>query len=58
MDKEQAQAIIKNTFESSFDKNGFAGFIKNLLNRIDDEPFIYQECSWQRPFVLKCYQAN
>ena len=28
--------------ESPFDKSGFTGFIKNLLNRIDDASFIYQ----------------
>jgi len=42
MDKQQAQEIIKETFESPFDKSGFTGFIKNLLNRIDDAPFTYQ----------------
>jgi len=42
MDKQQAQELIKETFESPFDKSGFTNFIKNLLNRIDDAPFIYQ----------------
>ena len=43
MDKQQAQAIIKDIFESSFDKSGFAGFIRNLLNGIDDtSSFIYR----------------
>ncbi|MBW1729033.1 MAG: class I SAM-dependent DNA methyltransferase, partial [Deltaproteobacteria bacterium] len=42
MDKQQAQNIIRETFESPFDKSGFTGFIKNLLNRIDDAPFTYQ----------------
>ncbi|MEA1979996.1 MAG: Eco57I restriction-modification methylase domain-containing protein [candidate division Zixibacteria bacterium] len=42
MDKQQAQNNIEETFESSFDKNGFTGFIKNLLNKIDDAPFTYQ----------------
>ena len=42
MNKQQAQDIIKNTFESSFDINSFTGFIKNLLNRIDDASFTYQ----------------
>lgn len=42
MYKQQAQEIIRNTFESSFDINSFTGFIKNLLNRIDDAPFTYQ----------------
>jgi Eco57I restriction-modification methylase/TaqI-like C-terminal specificity domain len=42
MDKQQAQKIIRDTFESSFDKSGFTGFIKNLLNMIDEAPFTYQ----------------
>ena len=42
IDKQQAQELIKETFESPFDKSGFTNFIKNLLNRIDDAPFIYQ----------------
>lgn len=42
MDKQQAQEIIKETFENSFDKNRFTEFIKNLLNRIDGSPFTYQ----------------
>jgi hypothetical protein len=42
MNKQQAHQIIRDTFESTFDKNVFSGFIKNLLNRIDDAPFTYQ----------------
>ena len=42
MDKQQAQEIVRDTFESSFNKSSFIGFIKNLLNRIDDAPFTYQ----------------
>jgi len=42
IDKQQAQELIKETFESSFDKVRFTNFIKNLLNRIDDAPFTYQ----------------
>ncbi len=42
MDKQQAQQIIRDTFENPFNKSGFAGFIKNLLNRIDEAPFTYQ----------------
>ena len=42
MNKQQAQKIIRDTFESSFDKIGFTGFIKNLLNRIDEAPFTYR----------------
>ena len=42
MDKKQAQTLIKETFESSFDKNRFVDFVKNLLNRIEDAPFVYR----------------
>ena len=42
MNKQQAQQIIRDTFESSFNQRSFTGFIKNLLNRIDDGPFTYQ----------------
>ena len=42
MNKQQAQQIIRDTFENSFNKSRFAGFIKNLLNRIDEAPFTYQ----------------
>jgi tRNA1(Val) A37 N6-methylase TrmN6 len=42
MDKLQAQILIKKTFENPFDKERFIGFIKNLLNRIEDAPFTYQ----------------
>ena len=42
MNKQQAQELIKKTFESPFDKSGFTNFIKNLLNRIDDAPFTYR----------------
>ncbi len=42
MDKKQAQKIIKDTFESPFDKNRFTVFIKNLLNKIEVSTFIYK----------------
>lgn len=42
MNKQQAQQVIRDTFESPFDKGRFTGFIKNLLNRIDDASFTYQ----------------
>jgi len=41
MDKQQAQNIIKETFENPFDKDRFTGFVKNLLNQIDDSHFAY-----------------
>ncbi len=42
MNKQQAIELVRNTFESSFDKARFVAFIKNLLNRIEDAPFTYQ----------------
>ncbi|MCL0070751.1 Eco57I restriction-modification methylase domain-containing protein [Dehalococcoidia bacterium] len=42
MNKEQAKELIKDTFESPFDKEKFVVFIKNLLNRIEESPFIYR----------------
>jgi hypothetical protein len=42
MDKQQAQNIIKETFENPFDKERFVGFVKNLLNTIEDAPFSYK----------------
>jgi len=42
MNKQQAQQIIQVTFENPFDKGRFAGFVKNLLNYIEDAPFTYQ----------------
>lgn len=42
MNKQQAHQIIRETFESSFDKSSFSEFIKNFLNRIDDAPFTYR----------------
>ena len=42
MDKQQAQNLIRETFESPFEKGRFTGFIKNLLNHIEDAPFVYK----------------
>lgn len=36
MDKQQAQDIVRNTFENPFDKGRFIRFVKNLLNYIDE----------------------
>lgn len=37
MDKKQSQKIVKDTLQSSFDKEKFLYFIKNLLNKVDEE---------------------
>ncbi|RKY88060.1 class I SAM-dependent DNA methyltransferase, partial [candidate division KSB1 bacterium] len=42
MNKEQAKELIRDTFESPFDKEKFVIFIKNLLNKIEEKPFAYQ----------------
>jgi len=36
LDKQQAQDIVRNTFESPFDKGRFVIFVKDLLNHIDE----------------------
>ncbi|HNU96108.1 MAG TPA: Eco57I restriction-modification methylase domain-containing protein [Candidatus Magasanikbacteria bacterium] len=36
MDKIQAQNLVKETFENSFDENRFRYFIRNLLNHFDE----------------------
>jgi len=42
MNKQQAQELIKETFENTFRKGKFAGFVKNLLNRVEEATFTYQ----------------
>jgi len=52
MDKQQAKDIIQETFENSFEKERFTGFIKNLLNRIEEATFTYQG-----QFIPDAYKA-
>lgn len=42
MDKENAKSLIRNLFEQPFSKEKFIYFIKNLLNHITDDTFIYR----------------
>lgn len=42
MDRQQAQNIIKETFENPFVKERFIEFAKNLLNTIEEAPFSYK----------------
>ena len=42
MDKKQAQTLIKETFESTFDKGRFVSFVKNLLNDVEEATFMYK----------------
>ncbi|MDD2716798.1 MAG: TaqI-like C-terminal specificity domain-containing protein [Candidatus Wallbacteria bacterium] len=50
MEKSQARKIVRETFESPFDKTRFTFFIKNLLNKIEDAPFTYQGNYIHAPF--------
>ncbi|MBI4848031.1 MAG: N-6 DNA methylase [Nitrospirae bacterium] len=38
MDKQQAQDIVRNTFENPFDKGRFGLFLKDLFNHIEETP--------------------
>jgi len=42
MNKEQVKKLIRDTFESPFDKDKFVVFIKNLLNHIEESSFTYR----------------
>ena len=58
MDKQQAQAIIKNTFESPFDKVRFTNFIKIFLNRIDESKAFHAHGYVKEGFsgIIKTYE--
>jgi hypothetical protein len=42
MQREAAKKLIRDTLERPFDKDQFAKFAKNLLNRLEDAPFTYR----------------
>jgi len=58
MDKQQAQKIIKDTFERSFDMDRFTVFIKNLLNRIDESKAFHAHGYVKEGFrgIIKTYE--
>lgn len=58
MDQEQAKKLIKNTFESAFDKNRFTLFIKNLLNSIDESKYFHAHGYVKESFqnIIKTYE--
>ena len=58
MNKQQAQEIIKNTFESPFDKVRFTNFVKNLLNNIDESKAFHAHGYVKEGFrgVIKTYE--
>jgi hypothetical protein len=53
MDKEQARRIISETFENPFDKDRFQGFIKNLLNHIEETSLTYKG-----KYIPEAYRQN
>ncbi len=42
MDRQTATGLIRDTFEKPFDKDKFRWFVKNLLNSIEEAPFVYK----------------
>jgi len=58
MNKQQAQQIIRDTFESSFDKVLFTNFIKNLLNSIDESKAFHAHGYVKEGFrgIIKTYE--
>ena len=58
MNQEQAKKLIKNTFESAFDKNRFTIFIKNLLNSIDESKYFHAHGYIKESFqnIIKTYE--
>ena len=58
MDKQQAQKIIKDTFERSFDMDRFTVFIKNLLNKIDESKVFHAHGYVKEGFrgIIKTYE--
>lgn len=57
MDKQQAQNIIKETFERPFDKGLFAGFIKNLLNSFDETKAFHARVQLEGVIPGECVNA-
>ena len=61
MNREQAKKLIKDTFETPFDKEKFVIFIKNLLNRIDETKAFHARGYVKQAFkqvakVIKTYE--
>jgi len=42
LDKRAAIRLVQDTLESAFDKSKFAYLVRNMLDRIEDAPFIYR----------------
>lgn len=42
MDKISAQKLVQETLQGSFNKERFVYFVKNLLNSIEEAPFVYK----------------
>ncbi len=42
MDRQQAARLISTTFQNPFERSRFINFVSDLLNRIEDAPFVYK----------------
>jgi hypothetical protein len=42
MDRQQAERLVQETFQDTFDKGRFTLLVKNLLNHIEEKTFTYQ----------------
>jgi hypothetical protein len=61
MNREQAKELVRRTFESSFDKEKFVVFIKNLLNKLDETKAFHARGYVKQAFkqvskVIKTYE--
>jgi type I restriction-modification system DNA methylase subunit len=42
LEKQQAERLVRDTFQAPFDKGRLIFFVKSLLNHIEEKPFTYQ----------------
>jgi len=58
MDKQQAKALIRNTFESPFDKKKLVKFITNLLNLRWEDIEKTKKGPWQGQFIPESFRDS
>lgn len=54
MNRDQAMALISQTFTESFDKARFSTFVVNLLNHIDET----KASSWNSPYIKEAFRSH
>jgi type I restriction-modification system DNA methylase subunit len=54
MNRDQAVALIRQTFTHSFDKNRYLEFSRNLLNRIDEQ----KASAWNNQYVKDAFKEH